>query len=38
LRPHGIAIDRFGALYVNDEPFRIVKKIVRKGAVDHAPR
>jgi peptidylamidoglycolate lyase len=29
-RPHSIAVDRAGALYVNDEPFRIVKKIVRK--------
>jgi peptidylamidoglycolate lyase len=32
MRPHQIAIDPSGALYVNDEPFRIVKKIVRKSS------
>lgn len=34
MRPHQIAIDPSGALYVNDEPFRIVKKIVRKGGAE----
>ena len=38
MRPHQITIDRFGALYVNDEPFRIVKKIVRKSTPDQAPK
>jgi peptidylamidoglycolate lyase len=38
MRPHQITIDRFGALYVNDEPFRIVKKIVRKSPPDQAPK
>ena len=30
LRPHAITVDPFGALYINDEPFRIVRKLVRK--------
>lgn len=30
MRPHAIALDPTGAMYLNDEPFRIVKKVVKK--------
>jgi len=33
MRPHQVTVDRFGALYVSDEPDRMVKKIVRKSSV-----
>jgi sugar lactone lactonase YvrE len=33
MRPHTITVDRFGALYISDEPDRLVKKIVRKSSV-----
>jgi peptidylamidoglycolate lyase len=32
LRPHAVGLDPSGAMYVNDEPNRIVRKIVRKSA------
>ena len=34
MRPHQVTVDRFGALYISDEPDKIVKKIVRKGALN----
>jgi DNA-binding beta-propeller fold protein YncE len=34
MRPHQIAVDRSGAMYLIDEPFRIVKKAVKKGTLN----
>ena len=34
MRPHQIAVDRSGAMYLIDEPFRIVKKVVKKGSLN----
>jgi peptidylamidoglycolate lyase len=34
VRPHAITIDPFGALYVNDEPNRLVRKLVLKSTLE----
>jgi len=34
MRPHQIAIDHSGAMYLVDEPFRIVKKVVKKSSLN----
>ena len=34
MRPHQVTVDRFGALYISDEPDKIVKKIVRKNTLN----
>ncbi len=33
MRPHTLTLDRSGAIYISDEPDKIVKKIVRKSAL-----
>jgi hypothetical protein len=34
MRPHQVTVDRFGALYISDEPDKIVRKIVRKSTLN----
>jgi len=34
MRPHQVSVDRFGALYISDEPDKMVKKIVRKSTLN----
>jgi len=34
MRPHQVSVDRAGAIYISDEPDKIVKKIVRKGTLN----
>ena len=33
MRPHQVTVDRFGAIYISDEPDKLVKKIVRKNTI-----